>query len=93
MQIYGLNQIHQAHSLKPTQRFEEVKEAAVERSSQYGPDELAISAEAQQALEASESTPVRADTIASIRAQSANGTYETPEKLELALSRMFDVLG
>lgn len=93
MQIYGFNQIHQAHALKPTQRFEEVKESAGERPSQYGPDEVEISPEAQQALATRESTPVRADKIANIRAQIANGTYETPEKLEAALSRMFDVLG
>jgi hypothetical protein len=28
--------------------------------------------------------------VASIRAQIANGTYETPEKLDMALSRLLD---
>ncbi|HAN99282.1 MAG TPA: hypothetical protein DCQ98_18465 [Planctomycetaceae bacterium] len=95
MQIFGFGQIHQAHSIKPTQRFESAHETrgAGETSSAYGPDRLEISSEARQALAAGNSAPVRADRIAEIRSQIAAGTYETPEKLELALERMFGDLG
>ncbi|MCA9104156.1 MAG: flagellar biosynthesis anti-sigma factor FlgM [Planctomycetales bacterium] len=93
MQIYGFGQIHQAHAVKPTQRFEEVRDAAAASKTQYGPDELEISSEAQEVLASGEASTVRADKIANIREQIANGTYETPEKLEIAMNRLFDVLG
>ena len=93
MQIYGFGQIHQAHAVKPTQRFEEAREVGATQSSHYGPDELQISSQAQQALAAGETSSVRTDKIAAIRQQIANGTYETPEKLEIAMSRLFDALG
>ena len=35
---------------------------------------------------------IRADKVADIRAQIANGTYETSEKMSIALDRMLDEL-
>ncbi len=35
---------------------------------------------------------IRADRVADIRAQIASGQYETSEKLNVAVSRMFDEL-
>jgi len=93
MQIFGFNQIHQAHAVKPTQRFEAAIEPKAAAGSQYGPDKLEISSEAQQALATGGASPVRADRIAEIRSQIAAGTYETPDKLEFALSRMLGDLG
>ncbi len=52
-------------------------------------DSLEISAEAQM-LSTSNATDIRADRVADLRAQIASGEYETPEKLEAAVSRMFD---
>ncbi len=52
-------------------------------------DSLEISAEAQM-LSTSGATEIRADRVADLRAQIASGEYETPEKLEAAVSRMFD---
>ncbi|MDB2318592.1 MAG: flagellar biosynthesis anti-sigma factor FlgM [Mariniblastus sp.] len=52
-------------------------------------DSLEISAEAQM-LSTSGATDIRADRVADLRAQIASGEYETPEKLEAAVSRMFD---
>ena len=52
-------------------------------------DSLKISAEAQM-LSTSGATEIRADRVADLRAQIASGEYETPEKLEAAVSRMFD---
>jgi negative regulator of flagellin synthesis FlgM len=36
---------------------------------------------------------VRADLVASVRKQIENGTYETPEKLDVAVNRLMDDLG
>jgi anti-sigma28 factor (negative regulator of flagellin synthesis) len=38
------------------------------------------------------SAPIRIELVERVRRQIANGTYETPEKLEKALGRMFDQL-
>lgn len=51
-------------------------------------DQLDISAEAQ--MMSATSGEIRADRVADIRAQIASGQYETTEKLNVAVSRMFD---
>lgn len=58
-------------------------------------DELQISAaaEAQLAAEAQGPSGIRHDRVAAIRAEIARGTYETPEKLEIALSRLLNQIG
>jgi negative regulator of flagellin synthesis FlgM len=52
-------------------------------------DSLEISAEAQM-LSTTGATDIRADRVADLRAQIASGEYETPEKLDAAVSRMFE---
>ncbi len=51
-------------------------------------DQIEISAEAQMIN--STSGDIRADRVADIRAQIASGQYETTEKLDAAMSRLFD---
>lgn len=41
----------------------------------------------------SETPDVRAERLAQIKEAIENGTYDTDEKLEAALSKMFDSLG
>ena len=55
-------------------------------------DQLEISAEAQM-MSTSASSEIRADRVADLRAQIAGGQYDTAEKLEVAVSRMFDEFG
>ena len=55
-------------------------------------DQLDISAEAQMMSSASASGSIRADRVADIRTQIANGEYETAEKLDAAVSRMLNEL-
>ena len=52
-------------------------------------DQLEISAEAQM-MSTAASSDIRADRVADIRTQIASGQYDTAEKLEVAVSRMFD---
>jgi len=56
-------------------------------------DELEISAAGQMLDRLSESPDVRAERIAQIKEAIENGEYDTDEKLEAALSRMFEVHG
>ena len=50
-------------------------------------DQLELSAEAQQIMQSGD---IRADRVADLRAQIANGQYETPEKINAAVERMLD---
>ena len=63
--------------------------SATQNANSVPVDSLEISAEAQM-LSTSSATDIRADRVANLRAQIASGEYETPEKLEAAVSRMFD---
>ena len=56
-------------------------------------DELEISSAGKMLDRLSESPEVRAERLAQIKEAIENGTYDTDEKLEAALSRMFDSLG
>jgi negative regulator of flagellin synthesis FlgM len=53
-------------------------------------DELQISDAGQLVEKARELPAIREDRVAAIRAQIANGTYETEEKLSMALGRLLD---
>ena len=56
-------------------------------------DEVQISDAARLAEQTQGASDIRYDRVASIRAEIAAGTYETPEKLELALERLLDQFG
>ena len=56
-------------------------------------DELQISKAGQMLDQLSQNSDVRSERIAQIKEAIANGTYDTDEKLEAALSRMFESLG
>ena len=89
MQIYGPTHVHaaqplaQPHRLSPTQ-------ATPSASADYGVDQLDLSPEAEFAAQVPDLPEIREDRVAAIRAQIASGTYETPEKLDLAVSRLLD---
>ena len=84
MQIRPTNNIQTAQSISlPTRNV-------TERTSSALPvDQLEISSEARM-LEAQSISSSRADRIAEIRAQIAQGQYDTADKMEIAISRMFD---
>ncbi len=92
MQVNGPSPVHGPQSLKgphfqPTSGSKEARPAA-------GPaDQLDISPAAEAAVQASEKGGFRGDLVARVRSEITAGTYETPEKLDAALSRAFDQLG
>jgi negative regulator of flagellin synthesis FlgM len=89
MYIYGTSQIHPAQPLNPPHRLTPTQGAG-SASSFTGVDQLDISPEADFVAQARELPDVREDRVAAIRAQIQNGTYETAEKLDIALSRLLD---
>jgi negative regulator of flagellin synthesis FlgM len=51
---------------------------------------LDLSPEVEFAAQVRDLPDIREDRVAQIRAEIARGTYETPEKLDVALSRLLD---
>lgn len=64
------------------------KPAAQPQVINHGEDAVELSAEALSAGGVGRETPVRADLVSRIRAQIADGTYETPDKLDIAIDRL-----
>jgi anti-sigma28 factor (negative regulator of flagellin synthesis) len=54
-------------------------------------DSVSLSVDAVRAADAT--ADIRFDRVNAIRAAIADGTYETPEKLDIALDRLLDRLG
>jgi negative regulator of flagellin synthesis FlgM len=81
-------QIRPTNSLQSTQAVNFQNRIHTEQTGNSLPvDQLELSAEAKL-LETK--GDLRMDRITEIRTQIAQGQYDTPEKLEVALSRMFD---
>ena len=89
MYIYGTAHVHAAQPLNAPHR---TAPAQSQVSSPYsgGVDQLDISPEADFVAQAKGLPEIREDRVASIRAQIQAGTYETAEKLDIALSRLLD---
>jgi negative regulator of flagellin synthesis FlgM len=89
MQIYGPAHVHGPQAISAPHR-NYASEASAPAARQTAVDQLDISHEASFVSRAKELPDVRAERVASIRAQIAAGAYETDEKLNVALARLFD---
>ena len=89
MQIYGTAHVHSAQPLNAPHRMTPAQTPRSTPAS-YGVDQLDISPEADFVSQVRDLPDIRADKVAAIKAQIQAGTYETDEKLEVALSRLLD---
>ena len=91
MQIQGPANLHGAHAIQGPHR---VKGPTPQQptDSIHGADQLDISPEADMICRIREMPDIRADRVAEIRSQIASGVYETDEKLDIAVGRLFDEL-
>lgn len=91
MQIQGPANLHGAQAIQSPHR---VNETAPQQSSEsiHGADQLEISAEAEMISRIRDVPDIRADRVAEIRQQIESGSYETDDKLEVAVGRLFDEL-
>ncbi len=89
MYIYGSSQIHAAQPISAPHRMTP-SQASGGASSFGGVDQLDISPEADFVAQARDLPEIREDRVASLKAQIQNGTYETSDKLDMALSRLLD---
>lgn len=90
MQIHGLGQVHGPQPISAPHTQHPAAQVDSPRSGNLHIDQLDISPEADLVSRVRELPDIRADRVADIRQQIAAGTYETDEKLDVALSRLLD---
>ncbi len=90
MQIYGPSQLHGAQSIHGPHSARSVESAPSTSSTHAASDRLEISEAGRIAAQLAEIPDIRADRVESIRAALLNGTYETDDKLNIALDRLLD---
>ncbi len=94
MYIYGSSHVHSAQSISAPHKFGGAQQAqAPQARGLSGVDQMDISPEAEMLSQVHNLPEVRQDRVAEIRAQIKNGTYDTDEKLDIALSRLLDEIG
>jgi negative regulator of flagellin synthesis FlgM len=92
MQIHGPTQVHGPQPINSPHRAAAPAQAGAASGSAGGTDEVTISHEADALSRVREVPDIRADRVAEIRAAIQAGTYETPDKLEIAVGRLLDEL-
>jgi len=92
MHIYGPAHLHGAQPIGPPHTSRASTPAEPNHPAPVQ-DELDISDAGRLIDRVRELPEVRQDRINQIRAQIAKGTYETDEKLEIALERFLDEIG
>ncbi|KAA5544668.1 flagellar biosynthesis anti-sigma factor FlgM [Roseiconus nitratireducens] len=100
MQIYGPFRVTTTQSTSNVQRTNAAaKPAEAPVADRTGPvDQLELSQQAQSAtrLESSGAVAgegIRFERVAEIRRQIADGSYDTPERMDAAMDRFLDLLG
>jgi negative regulator of flagellin synthesis FlgM len=89
MHIHGTTHVHGPQGINAP-HFTQRGQATSQPTAGGAVDRVDISAAAEAAARAAEAGEVRQDLVNSIRTQIANGTYETPGKLDAALNRLLD---
>ncbi|MCR4411587.1 MAG: flagellar biosynthesis anti-sigma factor FlgM [Thermoguttaceae bacterium] len=84
--LHGPQAIGAPHTARPAKPAEPTGATPVQ-------DELQLSSEAQLVDRIRDLPEIREDRVARIRAEIAAGTYETDEKLQIALGRLLDEIG
>ncbi len=90
MQINSLQSLNSIQQLARTNnsRPTEPLQASAQAAGSMPVDQLDLSAEAQQLVAAS--GDIRSERVAELRQAIADGSYETPERLSVALDRFLD---
>lgn len=90
MYVYGPMHVH---GPQPIQAPHRTTASQAQSPAQGAADQLDISTEAELLMRVRELPEIRADRVAAIRAAIAAGTYETQDKLEIAVGRLLDEIG
>jgi negative regulator of flagellin synthesis FlgM len=89
MQIHSLSHVHGPQAINAPHRAQASQPV---QPNEYlsGADQLDISHEADMVSRIHDLPEIREDRVAQIRAAIESGQYETSDKLELAVGRLFD---
>jgi len=90
MQIHGLGHVHGPQQIKAPHGQHPSQPAGAPQGDNINIDQLDISPEADRISRARETDEARQARVNEIRNEIAAGTYETDEKLDIALSRLLD---
>ena len=89
MQINGPSNIHGAQPVNAPKSVSGAEQAA-QSSPVAGADEVSISQEADLLSRIDDIPDIRQDRVDQIRAEIANGTYETDDKIDIAVAQLLD---
>ena len=92
MQIYGPAHLHGPQSVNSPHNARHAQPSRTPPVSGTS-DQLEISDAARLASQMSEIPEMRMDRVAQIKASIADGSYETDDKLNVALERLLDEIG
>lgn len=92
MQVYGPAHLHGPQPIGPPHMARGSQPAAPSSGAPIQ-DELQISSEAELIEKVHQLPDIRHELVARIRAEIAAGTYETDEKLQIAVGRLLDEIG
>ena len=92
MDVRGVGSVSGAAPIRSANGQPVPSESQISRP-QFPRDQLELSSAGKMLDQLSQNPDVRQERIAQIKQAIADGTYDTDEKLEAALSRMFDALG
>jgi negative regulator of flagellin synthesis FlgM len=92
MHIHGPSQIHGPHAINAP-HFANRAQGSQPPAANPAVDRVEISPAAEAAVKASEAGGVRHELVNVIRSQIAAGTYDTPEKMDIAMERLLDQMG
>jgi negative regulator of flagellin synthesis FlgM len=90
MSINGLGGPAPINRVQVTKIYRDIQ-ASPARSPRAG-DQVELSPELQQLMAKARANEVRQDKVDEIRGQIANGSYETPDKIDQAVDRLIDDL-
>jgi negative regulator of flagellin synthesis FlgM len=91
MNIFGVFSTQGSQGLGAVKGVEAAKSAAPQQGVGEVHDAVTLSVDAVKAAGAT--SDIRFDRVAAIKAAIADGSYETPDKLDAALDRLLDRLG
>ena len=93
MHIYGPTHVHGPQSIGPPHSIRGTRPPAHTEATSPVTDSVEISDAARLVEQAQDIPAIRQDRIDAIRREIAAGTYETEEKLNIAIERLLDEIG
>jgi negative regulator of flagellin synthesis FlgM len=93
MQIFGPTQVNGPQSIQGPHNARQASAPTQAPASADVSDELQLSDTGQIASQMNDIPAIRQDRVDAIRTQIAQGTYETPDKLDAAIENLLNEIG